>query len=181
VIVVGFIPSLNVAERFVLIATPVVRATGIVELTVGDVVSVVRPVVKLHETSASRATPAIFFAPAVIVAVYSVLAVKLPERENVAVLSTYVTTPATAVEPCLRVKVVAVIVAGSIASLKVAVRLALSATFVAASAGIVKLTVGPVKTVTFLSLSSQPAIKIANVKDVIRILKTLMIHFSLLN
>jgi hypothetical protein len=55
-----------------------------------------------------------------------------------------VTDPGTAVAPCVRVKVVGVIVAGSSASLKVAVVFLLTTTSMAVSAGSVELTVGAV-------------------------------------
>jgi hypothetical protein len=55
-----------------------------------------------------------------------------------------VTVPETGVAPCVKEKVAAVIVAGSIASLKVAVMFPLTSTLVAVSAGSVELTVGAV-------------------------------------
>ena len=48
VIVNGSIVLLNVADGFLLIATPVTPFAGSVEMTVGRVVSPAAPVVKLH-------------------------------------------------------------------------------------------------------------------------------------
>src|ERR1041385_7740989 len=63
---------------------------------------------------------------------------------KVAVVPTKVTEPATGVVPCFRVKLVVLIVEGSIVSLKVAAIFLLIATPVAAFAGSVELTVGRV-------------------------------------
>ncbi len=47
-IVNGSIASLKVAVTTLLVATPVARSSGIVEITVGAVVSGAAPVVKVH-------------------------------------------------------------------------------------------------------------------------------------
>ena len=90
--------------------------------------------------------PARSFAPAVTVAMYSVLGERAAVGVNVAVKSAalYATVPATAalVAATLSVKVVVLIVAGAIASLNVAVIAAPVATPVARLAGVVAITVG---------------------------------------
>src|ERR1044071_7214095 len=63
---------------------------------------------------------------------------------KVAVTPAYVTVPITGVVPCCKVKVMVVVVKGSIASLKVAAIFWLTGTPVAAIAGTVKLTIGAV-------------------------------------
>jgi hypothetical protein len=83
-------------------------------------------------------------APVVIVAVYRVLAVRLLVGSRVATEPMEVTAPDTGVTPCFKVKLDAVIVAGSIASLKVAVMFLLTTEPAAVSAGSVELTVGAV-------------------------------------
>jgi hypothetical protein len=75
-----------------------------------------------------------------IVAVYVVLGARLPAGLKVAVRPTKLTTPATGVVPCVKVKVAVVIVEEFIASLKNARIALLMATPVAALAGVVKLT-----------------------------------------
>jgi hypothetical protein len=65
-----------------LMATPVAALTGIVELTVGAVVSKASPVVKFHTKSSASALPAKSLAPMVIVAVYGVLVVRLLAGTN---------------------------------------------------------------------------------------------------
>jgi hypothetical protein len=82
--------------------------------------------------------------PVVIVAVYTVLAARLLVGSRVATEPMEVTDPETGVAPCVKVKLVAVIVAGSIASPKVAVMFLLMTTPVAVSAGSVEVTVGAV-------------------------------------
>jgi len=83
-------------------------------------------------------------APVVIVAVYRVLAARLLVGSKAATAFVEVTVPETGVAPCVKVKVAAVIVAGSIASLKVAAMFPLTTTLVAVLAGSVELTVGAV-------------------------------------
>ena len=69
----GFIGSLKLAVINVLIATPVVFATGLVELTVGAVMSGAAPVVKLQLTAVSMALAATSLTSVVISAVQVVL------------------------------------------------------------------------------------------------------------
>jgi len=69
VIVAGSIASLKVAVMFVLTGTPVLVSTGTVESTVGGVVSVVVPVVKVHVKAPANALPARSLNPVVSVAV----------------------------------------------------------------------------------------------------------------
>jgi hypothetical protein len=83
-------------------------------------------------------------APVVICAVYVVLIASGLVGAKVAVVpvAAYVTVPGTGVAPCARVKVVVVIVAGSIALLNVAVTLRLTDTLMSLLAGLVEVTVG---------------------------------------
>ena len=137
-IVAGFMPSLNVAVTVVLAATPVAPFTGTVERTVGA-----EAVVKVHTKLADKATPAGSFAPVVIVAVNKVLLERTAVGVNVAVIPAKVTAPTTGAAPGpVTVKVVPVIVAGSIASLNVAVIIVLTAAPVAPFTGTVEITVG---------------------------------------
>lgn len=69
VIVAGFMAVLNVAETFWLMGTAVAPFTGIVEMIVGALEFVVRPVVKVHTKFAASAFPPALIAPVVIVAV----------------------------------------------------------------------------------------------------------------
>ena len=69
VIVAGSIALLKVALTVWLIGTPVAISVGMVELTVGAVVSVDAPVVKLQTKLVASALPARSVAPVVIVAV----------------------------------------------------------------------------------------------------------------
>jgi hypothetical protein len=129
---------LNVAEIGALTATALAPFIGIVEITVGG-----SAVVKVHTKLAASAAPVGSFAPVVIVAVYEVLVVRMAVGANVAVVPVYVTLPGTGVAPRpVKVNVAAVIVAGSMAWLKVAEIGVLTATAVAPLAGIVETTVG---------------------------------------
>ena len=76
-IVVGFIALLKVAAIAWLRGTPVARFKGLVEITVGGVMSGAAPVVNVHTKLAVMATPARFLAPVVTVAVYKVSGVRL--------------------------------------------------------------------------------------------------------
>ena len=108
--------------------------TGMVEITVGGVVSGAAAVVKVQMKLFASASPARSVVPVVIVAVYTVLDAKLAAGVNVATepASTYVTAPVTATPPGpVNVKVAPLIVAGFIASLKVAVSAWLIGTLVA--------------------------------------------------
>ena len=78
-------------------------------------------VVKVHVLLAAKALPTRSVTPVVIVAVTTVLGVRSLVGLKVATVPTKVTTPGTGVTPSMTVKVVGVIVTGSIASLKVAV------------------------------------------------------------
>ena len=77
------IASLNVAVMLLLIATPVAPLAGLVEMTVGWIVSTV---VKLHVKSEAIALPAKFLTPVVIRAVYIVLKPRFADGVNVAVV-----------------------------------------------------------------------------------------------
>jgi hypothetical protein len=177
--VAGSIASLKVAVTFLLTTTPVAVLAGSVELTVGAVVSVAVPVVKVHVLLAANALPAGSLTPVVIVAVYGVLTARLLVGLKIAVLPTQVTAPGTGVAPCVKVNVVAVQVAGSAASLKVAVRFLLVSTPVVVSPGFVELTVGGVVSAappSLLRLLWHPAIKTANGNVTNHILEILMTH-----
>src|SRR3990170_4300317 len=131
----------------------------------------VEPVVNPHTKLAASALPARSLAPVVIVAVYTVVAVRLLTGLKAAVRPAYVTVPDTGVVPCFRVNVAVVIVKGSIASLNVARIFVLIGTPVAAEAGDVKLTRGGVvsaiepvvKLHTKLAASVLPAESLASV------------------
>ena len=69
VMVSGSIDSLNVAATVLLSATLVWRSAGLVEVTVGAVVSAVAPVVKVQTKLLASGLPARSLAPVVIVAV----------------------------------------------------------------------------------------------------------------
>src|SRR5437773_505595 len=99
--------------------TPVAEFAGTVALTVGAVVSGITPVVKLHTKSAASALPARSLAPALIVAVYVVRDARLPAGAKVAVTSDSRRSSDIGAMPCLMVKVLVLMVEGSIASLKV--------------------------------------------------------------
>jgi hypothetical protein len=68
-IVAGFIASLKVAVTVLATATPVAPEAGIIDTTVGGVVSAATPVVKVHTIGAARAVPATSLTPVVMVAV----------------------------------------------------------------------------------------------------------------
>jgi len=143
VIVAGSIASLNVALTALLSGTPVVPFAGFVAVIVGAVVLAVVPVVKVHTKLLANALLAKSFAPVVMVAVNKVLAARLLAGVKVAVAPTKATVPATGVVPGpVKVKVVPLIVAGSIAVLNVAETFWLMGTFVAPLTGIVAMTVG---------------------------------------
>ena len=79
---------------------------------------------------------------------YTVPAARADVGVNVAILPEYPIVPATAVAPCFRVKLVALIVEAFIASLKVTLTLLPVATDVAFKAGVTDCTVGGVTSVT---------------------------------
>src|SRR5579863_9365314 len=137
-IVAAFMASLNVAEIVVLTATPVAPVTGTVETTVGAAA-----VVNVHTKLAASEAPAGSFAPVVMVAVNTVLLARIADGVNVAVLTAWVTVPATGVAPGpVTVKVVPLIVVAFMASLNVAEIVVLTATPVAPVTGTVETTVG---------------------------------------
>jgi hypothetical protein len=154
-IVAGSMASLKVAEIVVLTATPVAPFTGIVEMTVGG-----GAVVKVHTKLAASAAPVGSFAPVVIVAMYRVLVARMVVGVNVAVVPAKLTVPATGVAPGpTRVKVVALMVAAFMASLKVAEIVVLMGTAVDPLTGTVEITVGGeavVKVHTKLAASGTP-------------------------
>jgi hypothetical protein len=142
-IVVRSIAWLKVAEIMTAVDWSIAPSAGVKATTVGaDPV----PVVKVQTLSAAIALPLTSLAPVVIVAVYNVSGVRLPVGVKVAVrpLAERATVPAMSVPPVATVKVVVVIVAGSIAVLKFAVMDESIATPWAPAAGTVELTVGPV-------------------------------------
>ena len=114
------IASLNTTVIGVLMDIPAVPLDGIVELTIGGVVSGASFVVKDHVESAAMAFPAISLTPTVIVAVYPVLLVRGADGVKVAVVPLSFTVPGMLVDPCLTRKVVVVTVSGSTGSLNVA-------------------------------------------------------------
>jgi len=139
----------------VLTATLVAPLTGIVEITVGA-----GAVVNVHTKFAASAAPVGFFAPVVMVAVNTALVASAAVGVKVAVVPERVMVPATGVAPGpVKVNVVALIVAGSMASLNVAEIVALTATAVAPLVGTVETTVGAgavVKVHTKLEASAIP-------------------------
>lgn len=146
-IVKGSIASLKVALTVLLSATSVAPQTGLVKVTVGGVVSVPGPVVKVHVKLLASALPARSWAPVVTVIVNTVLAARRLVGVKVATfpVPAYATVPGTAVVPGpVRVKVLPVMVRGSIASLKIAATCVLIATPVAPQLGLVEITVGAV-------------------------------------
>lgn len=68
----GSINSLKMAVILLLMAAPMATLAGMIELTVGDLVSGVAPVVKFHVKALASALPATSLAPGVIVAVNAV-------------------------------------------------------------------------------------------------------------
>ena len=86
--VAASIDLLNVAAIFWFKEISVAKLAGSVEFTKGGVITVDVPVVKLQETFCSSALPARFFAPVVIVAVYTVLDAKMDEGAKSAVVPT---------------------------------------------------------------------------------------------
>src|SRR6202790_4465973 len=119
--VAGSIASLNVAVITVFGHTPAAPTAGATETTVGGGGGghEVGAVVKVHTKLLASALPNSSFAPVVIVTVYRVLSWRLPDgvKVNMVLDASGVTVPIT---PGVTVKVVALIVAGSIACGKVA-------------------------------------------------------------
>src|SRR5271154_1322374 len=138
VIVVASMGTLKVAVTGEPSATAVAPFAGTVETTVGG-----GAVVKVHTKLAASGAPVGSFAPVVIVAVNKVLLARIAVGLKVAVVPEYVTAPATGVTPGpVTVKVVPVMVAGFMASLKVAEIGVLTVTAVARFAGTVETTDG---------------------------------------
>jgi hypothetical protein len=145
-IVRGSIALLKVALTAWLIQTPVADRAGLVDVTVGGVLSTPVPVVKVQVKLDASALLSRSLAAVEIVAWNNVLAARALVGVKVAVVPEYETVPATEVVPgpsSLNVAG-AVIVSGSIASLKVAVIFWLSGTPVAVSIGRVEITEGGV-------------------------------------
>jgi hypothetical protein len=140
VIVAGSIAAENVARTCASVATPVLPEAGCVDATLGPLVVVN---VQLDAASAMPADDAIVPASD---AVYTVPAVSAAVGVRVAVFDvpSYATVaPTGVVEPCaVSVKLVVVIVAGSIAVEKTAETVVASATPLAPDAGVVDETVG---------------------------------------
>jgi hypothetical protein len=145
-IVEGSIALLKVVLTAWLVQTPVADEAGLVDVTVGGVLSALVPVVKLHMKLDASALLSRSFAAVVIVALNKVLAARGLVGARIAVLPEYDTVPATDVVPGpSRLNVAgAVIVSGFIASLKVAVIFWLSGTAVAVSIGNAEITDGDV-------------------------------------
>src|SRR5438034_557347 len=99
--------------------TPVAEFAGTVALTVGAVVSGITPVVRLHKKSAASALPARSVARALIVAVYVGRGFSLPAAATIDVYPLSLHGRSSDLIPCLRVKVLVLMVDASIASLKV--------------------------------------------------------------
>jgi hypothetical protein len=140
------IASLNVACTAVFAGTPAWLAAGIVEVTVGGVVSAAEPVVKVQTLLAARALFARSVTPAVMVAVYVVALASGADGSKVAVVPESVTVPETGEFPAITVNVA--VLTDLTDSLKVAVTSALTATPVWLAAGFVEVTAGGVVSVT---------------------------------
>jgi hypothetical protein len=144
VIVAGSIALLKVAVMFALTASFVIPPTGLVETTVGAVVSGAVPVVKLHILLKANALPARSVAPVVIIASYVALESRVLVGVKVAITPVYAAMHST-VAPVTsfdKVKVAVVSIAVFIFSLKVAVIILFGATPVASLVGFVEVTVG---------------------------------------
>jgi len=137
VIVAAFIGSLKVVEIAWFSGTPVAPFAGTVEVTVG-----MAPVVNLQTKLLASALPAGSLAPVVMVPVNVVLGGRLAAGVNVAVALERTTAPETSPPELATVKVAVLMVAGSIASLKVTVIIWVIGTQVARFAGFVEITVG---------------------------------------
>jgi hypothetical protein len=171
-IVEAFIPVLNIANIFWLRGTAVAPFTGLVERIVGVLVCVVAPVVNVQTKFAASAFPGALIAPVVIVALYTVLAVRLAAGAKMAVLlpATYVTPPVTAVPPGpVSVNVAAVIVAEFIDSLNVAEIFWLSGTPAAPFTGIVEVTLGIVPVVNVQTKFAASAVPVKSVAPVVMV------------
>src|SRR3989304_249442 len=110
--------SLKVAVTILVMATPEALFAGSVENTVGAATD---PVVNVQTESFGNEIPTRLLASAVIVAVYTVPAKRVPEGVKDTVVPVYLTVPATEVALCTKIKVVEEKVNGFIGSLKVAV------------------------------------------------------------
>jgi hypothetical protein len=118
----GSIGSLKTACTVVFNATSVALQVGMVEITVGGVLFTAVAVVKLHVKLLAIGSPARSLTPVVTVTVMRVLVGSVAPGVMVAMLlaAAYVTAPAIGVVPGpVRKRLAAMMVAGSIASLKV--------------------------------------------------------------
>jgi hypothetical protein len=144
----GFIASLNVATTLEEAATSVAPDTGLVDTTVGAVVSGPVPTLKDHVLGKARLLPAASSAAVDMVAVYPVPAARFEFGFRVATVlpELRVTVAGTGVPVlvCTSVKVEAVTLEGFIASLNVATTLEVEPTPVAPAVGTVDTTVGAV-------------------------------------
>jgi len=158
-IVAGFIARLKVAETIVLGHTPTAPLAGNVEITAGATHGLA-PVAKVHTKLLASAMPNMSVAPVVMVAVYAVLSARgfNGVKVKIVLVVSWVIVPVT---PGATVKVVALMVEGFIALLKVAVITALGHTPAAPLAGATEITVGGLRVglVPALSGSLHPAAK----------------------
>ncbi len=141
----GFIASLNVATTLEEAETPVAPEAGVVDTTVGGVVSEGVPAtVNVHVLAVTKWLPATSVTAVDIVAVYWIPAAKFVEGLSVAVVPEYDTTAGIFVPPLVgcSVKEEVVMLEGFIASLNVATMLEEAETPVAPEAGVVDTTVG---------------------------------------
>ena len=141
VMLAGFIGALKVTLTTLLKRTLVAPLTGVVDTMVGETAATV---VKVQLWLAASPVPAGFLAPVVMVAVNAVPLASGEVGWKTATALEQLTVPgtATAGEPEVTVKVMAVSEAGSIASLKVALMGAPARTLVAPLTGVVDMTVG---------------------------------------
>jgi hypothetical protein len=158
-IVEASIASLKVAVTAVLGQTPF---PGVTESTVGGAHASLE-VVKVHTKSLASAMPYTSMAPVVIVAVYWVLSARALDgvKVKIVLVVSWVIVPIT---PGVTVKVVALMVAGCIATLKVAVITAVGQTPAAPRGGVSEITVGGIRPglVPVLSGSLHPAAKMSS-------------------
>jgi hypothetical protein len=145
----GFIASLKVTFTDLLVQMPVAALAGLVDAIDGGVVSTAFPVVNDHWKLLTSALPERSLAAVVIVPLYTVAAVRFAGVVGVKIAllapTAYETVPVTGVPPGpVNVKLDAVIVDGSMSSLKVTAICEFNAVFVAPAAGTLSVTVGGV-------------------------------------
>jgi hypothetical protein len=135
--VTGFMASLKVAVTTVLGHTPMAPLGGVTEITAGGggAAHDETAVIKVHTKLLASALPEGSLAPVVIVTVYVVLSARLLEgvKVNILLVASPVTVPVT---PGATVKVVVLMVVGSIACGKVAAMTVLGHTPAEASGGV---------------------------------------------